>query len=106
MTNGLISIITDNILVTSVRAKSIAKIAKLINIKMNLKVFCVSFINLLVALAVPAANASPSNPESFLSQSTIEYKNSNFYKSDYLIAKYFLIRRINKNFFDFKEFCK
>ena len=55
---------------------------------MNLKVFCVSFINLLVALAVPAANASPSNPENLLSQSTIEYKNSNFYKSDYLIAKY------------------
>ena len=55
---------------------------------MNLKVFCVSFINLLVALAVPAANASPSNPESLLTQSSMEYKNSKFYKSDYLIAKY------------------
>lgn len=55
---------------------------------MNLKVFCVSFINLLVALAVPAANASPSNLESLLSQSSIEYKKSNFHKSDYLIAKY------------------
>ena len=62
---------------------------------MNLKVFCVSFINLLVALAVPAANASPSNPESFLSQSTIEYKNSNFYKSDYLIAKYLATENSN-----------
>ena len=55
---------------------------------MNLKVFCVSFINLLVALAVPAANASPSNPENLLAQSSVEYKNSKFYKSDYLIAKY------------------
>ena len=55
---------------------------------MNLKVFYVSFINLLVALAVPAANASPSNPESLLTQSSMEYKNSKFYKSDYLIAKY------------------
>ncbi len=55
---------------------------------MNLKVFFASFINLLVALAVPTANASPSNPESLLSQSSVEYKNSKFYKSDYLIAKY------------------
>ena len=61
---------------------------RLINVIMNLKVFYVSFINLLVALAVTAANASPSNPENLLAQSSIEYKKSNFHKSDYLIAKY------------------
>ena len=54
---------------------------------MKLKVFFASFINLLVALAVPTANASPSNPESLLAQSFVEYKNSKFYKSDYLIEK-------------------
>ena len=55
---------------------------------MNLKVFFASFINLLVALAVPAANASPLNPKNLLLQSSIENKKSNIYKSDYLIAKY------------------
>ena len=55
---------------------------------MNLKVFCISFINLLVALAVSTANASPLNPKNLLLQSSIENKKSNIYKSDYLIAKY------------------
>ena len=39
---------------------------------MNLKVFCVSFINLLVALAVPAANASPFNKNKYFS---LKFKN-------------------------------
>ena len=55
---------------------------------MNLKVFYVSFINLLVALAVFAANASPSKNENFLLKSLEEFKKGNYQKSDYLIAKY------------------
>ena len=39
---------------------------------MNLKVFYVSFINLLVALAVTAANASPSNEHKY---SSLTFKN-------------------------------
>ena len=60
----------------------------MLSIKMKIKAVYFSFIYLLVALAVPAANASPSNPENLLAQSSVEYKNSKFYKSDYLIAKY------------------
>ena len=55
---------------------------------MNLKVLCVSFINLLVALAVYSANASPSGEDKYLIQSEKAYKDGDYYKSDYLIAKH------------------
>lgn len=55
---------------------------------MNLKLFKISFINLLVALTVCAANASPSKNENFLLKSLQEYKKGNYQSSDYLIAKY------------------
>ena len=55
---------------------------------MSLKVLCVSFINLLVALAVNSANASPYKDENLLLRSIEAYKEKKFYKSDYLIAKY------------------
>ena len=40
---------------------------------MYLKVFCISFINLLVALAVNSANASPSNEYQYLIESEKNY---------------------------------
>ena len=55
---------------------------------MNLKVFCVSFVNLLVALAVNSANASSSDEHKYLIQSEKAYKEDDYYKSDYLIAKH------------------
>ena len=55
---------------------------------MNLKVLCVSFINLLIALAVNPANASPNYNYQFLIQSEKAYKEGDYYKSDYLIAKH------------------
>ena len=55
---------------------------------MKIQSLCFSFIYLLVALAVSSANASPSNSDSLLNESSEAYNNSNFYKSDYLIAKH------------------
>ena len=55
---------------------------------MNLKVLCVSFINLLVALAVNSANASSYDEHKFLTQSETAYANGKYFKSDYLIARY------------------
>ena len=55
---------------------------------MNLKVFCVSFVNLLVALAVNSANASSSNEHRYLINSEKAYKQGDYYKSDFLIAKH------------------
>ena len=55
---------------------------------MSLKVLCVSFINLLVALAVNSANASPYDEHKFLTQSETAYANGKHFKSDYLIARY------------------
>ncbi len=55
---------------------------------MYLKVFCISFINLLVALAVNSANASPSNEYQYLIESEKAYKNGDYSRSDYLIASY------------------
>jgi len=56
---------------------------------MNLKVLCVSFISLLVALAVNPANASPSsNEDIFLTESKKAYENGDYYKADYLIARH------------------
>jgi len=55
---------------------------------MKLKVFYFSFINLLVALAVNSANASPSDDFKYLIQSKKAYKAGDCYKSDYLIARH------------------
>ena len=46
---------------------------------MSLKVLCVSFINLLVALAVNSANASPYKDENLLLRSIEAYKEKKFY---------------------------
>ena len=51
---------------------------------MNIKVFCVSFINLLVALAVPAANASPSKTEFYYEH--LFLKHENIYNINYKIT--------------------
>ena len=55
---------------------------------MYLKVLRVLFINLLVALAVYSANASPSIENKYLIESEKAYKNGDYYKSDYFIAKH------------------
>ena len=60
----------------------------MLSIIMKIQSLCFSFIYLLVALAVSSANASPSNSDSLLNESSEAYNNSNFYKSDYLIAKH------------------
>ena len=60
----------------------------MLSIKMKIKSPCFSFIYLLVALAVHAANASPSDHYKYLIESENTYKEGDYYKSDYLIAKY------------------
>ena len=53
---------------------------------MKLKVVFISLLNLLVALAVNSANASPSDEFKYLIQSEKAYKEGDYYKSDYLIV--------------------
>lgn len=60
----------------------------MLSIKMKIKAVHFSFIYLLVALAVHAANASPSDHYKYLIESENAYKEGDYYKSDYLIAKY------------------
>ena len=60
----------------------------MLSIKMKIKAVYFSFIYLLVALAVHAANASPSDHNQYLIESENAYKEGDYYKSDYLIAKY------------------
>ena len=55
---------------------------------MKLKIFYFSFISFLVALAVNSANASPSDEFKYLIQSEKAYKEGNYLKSDYLIARH------------------
>jgi len=55
---------------------------------MKIKAVYFSFIYLLVALAVNAANASPSDHYKYLIESEKAYKEGDYYKSDYLIAKH------------------
>ena len=60
----------------------------MLSTKMKIKAIYFSFIYLLVALAVHAANASPSDHYKYLIESENAYKEGDYYKSDYLIAKY------------------
>lgn len=55
---------------------------------MKLKIFFISLLNLLVALAVNPANASPNDKLKYLKLSEEAFKKGDFYKSDYLVAKY------------------
>jgi len=60
----------------------------MLSIGMKIKAVYFSFIYLLVALAVHAANASPLDHNKYLIESENAYKEGDYYKSDYLIAKY------------------
>jgi hypothetical protein len=60
----------------------------MLSIIMKIKAVYFSFIYLLVALAVNTANASPSDYNQYLIESENAYKEGDYYKSDYLIAKY------------------
>jgi len=62
---------------------------------MKIKAVYFSFIYLLVALAVHTANASPSYQNKYLIESENAYKEGDYYKSDYLIAKYLGIEGAN-----------
>jgi len=55
---------------------------------MKFKLFFISLLNLLIALAVNPANASPSDKYKFLTQSEKYYKNGEYFKADYFIARY------------------
>ena len=64
----------------------------MLSIIMKIKAVYFSFIYLLVALAVHAANASPSDHYKYLIESENAYKEGDYYKSDYLITKYLSFR--------------
>ena len=55
---------------------------------MNLKVFYVSFINLLVALAVYSANAQTNPNDKYLEIAKENYINKKYKKGDFYVARY------------------